>query len=124
MPVFLKNKGEHFASDPRRSRVVRGEAIHAAESTKIFPTRSRRSILRRQRRARGLPEPPAPPAREYPANAYYQAFHDEASPAIPAPASERVAVYRLDMNDLAHVARPASSVLSPLVRGASLDEAS
>lgn len=125
MPAFLKNKGEHFASDLAALEWSVVEAIHAAESTKMAPD----ALAKIDPSEWGNVALVASPSLrlhqlDYPANAYYQAFHDEASPAIPAPASERVAVYRLDMKIWRMSLSPGQfALLSPLVRGASLDEA-
>jgi hypothetical protein len=127
MPSFLKEKGEAFASDLATLEWSVVEAIHAAESTKMAPD----ALAKIDPSAWGTVSLVASPSLrlhqfDYPVNAYYRAFHDADREAlvVPAAASERVAVYRLDMKIWRMTLSPGQfALLGPLVRGASLEEA-
>lgn len=129
MPAFLRARGEAFASDLAALEWSVVEAIHAAEGEKLAPD----ALAKVDPSEWGNVALAAAPSLrlhpfDHPVNAYYQAFHDGADPQVSDPkygaASERVAVYRLDMKIWRmNLSAGQYALLGPLVRGASLEEA-
>lgn len=128
MPAFLRTKNELFAADLATLEWSVVEAIHAAESVKMAPD----ALAKIDPSEWGKVALVASASLrlhqfDYPVNAYYQAFHNDeldANAALPGPSAERVAVYRLDMKIWRMALSPGQyALLSPLVRGVSLEEA-
>lgn len=128
MPAFLRRKGEAFASDLATLEWAIVEAIHAAESTKMAPD-ALAKIAPSEWGEVALVASPSLTLHvfEHPVNAYYQAFQRDESPVVSAyldGGPERIAVYRRDMRIWRMTLSPGQyALLSPLVRGASLEEA-
>jgi hypothetical protein len=125
MPAFLRTKNELFAADLAALEWSVVEAIHAAESVKMAPD----ALAKIDPSEWGKVALVASSSLrlhhfDHPVNAYYQAFHDDEDPELPSAASERVAIYRLDMKIWRMALSPGQyALLSPLVRGASLEDA-
>ncbi|MBX3227551.1 MAG: putative DNA-binding domain-containing protein [Labilithrix sp.] len=125
MSAFLKTRGEAFAADLAALEWSIVEAIHSAEAPKMAPD----ALAALDPAEWGSVTLVAAPslrlhAFDYPADAYYKAFHADAAPAPPAPEPSWLAVYRAGMKIWRMpLSRGQYALLAPLARGASLEEA-
>lgn len=125
MPGFLKERGEAFAADLTALEWSVVEAIHAAESTRMAPDALAKLDPSDWANVALVASPSLRlHVFDHPVNAYYQAFYDDEEPGIPAPAPERVAVYREGAKIWRMTLTPGQyALLAPLAAGASLEEA-
>jgi len=125
MSAFLKERGEPFAADLAALEWSVVEAIHAATLPAMAPD-ALAGIDPSDWANVALEAAPSLRlhAFDYPVNAYYQAFHNDEEPAVPAAEPSWVAVYRQDMKIWRmNLTQGMYALLAPLARGASLEEA-
>lgn len=126
MPAFLRDNGEPFAADLAALEWSIVEAIHAAEGEKMAPD-ALAGIDPSEWANVALEAAPSLRLHqfEYPVNAYYLAYcNDEAPETIPEREQTWLAIYRGGMKIWRmNLTRGMFALLSPLARGASLEEA-